>query len=127
MENMAAGIHPREMARRVYPNRDDRGKRINLYRKLKRIALNQPIVAKGISDEAKLSMMVALVPAAEALGARAARGRPDATKILFEASGFHNPRVQHEHSGEIKVKLEMPRPKFDSEGGHITDADVVDE
>jgi hypothetical protein len=69
--------------------------------------------------------MVGLVPATHALAGRAARGRPDAIKVLFEASGFHNPRVRHEHSGEIKIKLDMPRPAFGSDD-EVVDADVVD-
>lgn len=111
----------------MFPERADRGKRDYLYRKLRRIALNNPLVAQGIAEEARLHLMVGLPKASEALAARAGRGRPDAIKLMYEASGFHNPRVQHEHSGEIKVKLEMPRPKFDADAGHVVDADVVDE
>ena len=123
VDQIAKGVHPREMAAAMYPDRADRGKRLNLYRKLKRIALGDERVAKGIADDARLDLMVALGPAVAGLRERAARGRPDAVKIVLEATGFHNPRVKHEHSGEINVKIDMPRPTHDAD---VTDAEVVD-
>ena len=81
-------------------------------------------LATELGAHAKVEMLLALVPATRALGQRAARGRPDAAKLLFEATGFHNPRVKHDHSGEIKIKLEIPRPAFESD---VVDADVVDD
>src|SRR5262245_44274567 len=47
---------------------------------------------------------------AEAVGRRARRGRIDAAKLMLEVTGIHNPRVQHEHSGDIKITLDLPRP-----------------
>lgn len=42
---------------------------------------------------------------------RALRGRTDAMKFLAELSGIHNPKVQHEHSGDVNLRfIAMPRP-----------------
>src|SRR3982751_3620137 len=62
--------------------------------------------------------------AVHALGRRAQRGRVDAIRLAFEVSGFHNPKVQHnhEHSGTIDINLKMggrPEP--------VVDAEVVEE
>jgi hypothetical protein len=48
--------------------------------------------------------------AVSALARRSMRGRTDAIKLQGEVSGFHNPRIQHEHSGDINLKLVLPRP-----------------
>lgn len=124
VRQMAAGIHPREIARKMYPNPADKAKRWSLYAKLKRLALDDHRVANGIAQDARLELMVGLTPTVAAMAQRGARGRVDAGKLIMEASGFHNPKVKHEHSGEIKVKLEMPRPDFNHE---VPDADVVEE
>jgi len=109
------------IARKLYPN--DRKARLACYMRVRRRALSDQRVAQRIQEDAKINMMVALGPAVAALGGRAGRtGRTDAVKLLAEMSGFHNPRVQHQHSGEIKIKLELPRPEYD-----VPDADVVEE
>lgn len=71
-------------------------------------------------------MAAGLIPITDALIRRAAKGRPDAIKLAYEASGFHNPRVKHDHSGEINIKLDMPRPK-QVESGEVVDAEVVED
>lgn len=69
-------------------------------------------------------LLIAGVPAATAaLARRAAKGNPQAIKLLFEASGFHNPKVQHEHSGDIKIELSLPRPPAQEP----VDAEVVED
>jgi len=70
-----------------------------------------------------------LLPAVAGLNRRAARGRVDAVKLLFESSKFHSPKMQHEHSGEVHIKLDLPRPTpvlNEGEGEEIVDAEVVD-
>jgi hypothetical protein len=134
VRQMAEGKHPRDIARRVYPNRRQgrEGREVNrlrknLYRRLRSLALRDPRVAQGLVDSARLDLMVGLGPATRALVGRGARGRVDAIKLIYEASGFHNPRVQHEHSGEINIKLDVPRPSYeDTRSEEVTDADVVD-
>jgi hypothetical protein len=72
----------------------------------------------------------------EAMVKRAKRGRTDASKLAMEISGFHNPRVDHKHSGDIKITLAtaVPRPTRSSEATigkeleeGIVDADVVED
>jgi hypothetical protein len=120
---MARGLMPMDIARKLYP--DDHKKRLAAYMRIRRRALSDERVVRRIQEEVKLTFMAGLGPASRALVARAARGRPDAIKILYEASGFHNPRVQHQHSGEIKIRLEVPRPAF-GQDDEVVDADVVD-
>lgn len=73
-------------------------------------------------------------PSVEAIGKRAGRGRPDAAKLLWSMTGFHNERISHEHSGDIQINVSIPRPQTtvdqlgpgkDSED--YVDADVVEE
>ena len=84
---------------------------------------NDPKLALEVGLRAKGQMLVDLAPAVAAVGKRARRGRTDAAKIIMEATGFHNPKVKHEHSGEISVKLDIPRPQFDH---GVSDAEVVE-
>lgn len=83
-----------------------------------------------MNESAMGELLSGLEGAAEALVRRAHRGRPDAIKLLFEATGFHNPRIKHEHSGDIKLTLDLPRPGVASPPGlpePVVDADVVEE
>ena len=69
---------------------------------------------------------------AEAVGRRARRGRIDAAKLMLEVTGIHNPRVKHEHSGDIKITLDLPRPprqvdELSAGESFIPDVDVVEE
>lgn len=74
--------------------------------------------AKGVTYEN-------LEEAMEALARRANKGNVPAIKLLAEISGFHNPRVQHEHSGDIKITItEAPRPQPVED---VIDAEVVDD
>lgn len=123
------GEHPLAIAKRLQPTDKKAQRRVR--RQLEAHCLQDGRVAAGIVNKSKLTLMVGLGPATKALVGRAGRmGKPDAVKLVFEASGFHNPRVQHEHSGEITIKLDMPRPKFEADGAidttSVEDADVVD-
>lgn len=85
------------------------------------------------------AMIESVHPVAEAVIRRGKRGRVDAAKLIFEASGFHNPKVKHEHSGDISISLNMPRPPavendivgeqpaLASTDGPIVDAEVVED
>lgn len=63
-----------------------------------------------MAEQAQGMMIMGVPPVAEAVVRRGKRGRVDAAKLIFEASGFHNPKVKHEHSGDISINLNMPRP-----------------
>lgn len=122
-ERLIAGETPYQMARRVHPH--DRNAMRRLRYNIERRILSDNRIASKVHAGSQLTLLAGLGPASIALMNRAARGRPDAIKLLYEATGFHNPRVKHEHSGDIKIKLEMPRPKFDADAT-VADAEVVD-
>ena len=101
------------IAKRLEP-RDSR-KRRRIRRQIETIVLKDDRVARKIFERARLTLLSGLVPASVAnrtSASRANRTGMAATKLLFEATAFHNPRVSHEHSGEVTIKLEIPRPKF---------------
>lgn len=81
--------------------------------------------SRRLMEKFRLSMLVGLGPAVDGLNRRAGKGNVQAIKLLFEASGLHNPKVQHEHSGEVTVKLDIPRPQF-VDATSVPDAQVVE-
>lgn len=123
MGYLSEGKHPRDIARNRYPRREDRGRRRKLYVAMRDICITDPRIMESVVADAKLEIMLALPKASRALGDKAGRGYEQAIKLLFEASGFHNPRIRHEHSGDIKITLDIPRPTFE---GSVTDAQVVE-
>jgi hypothetical protein len=120
---LAEGVHPREIARRVYPHREDRRKKWRLYQRLRHVAVTSDVVSRSVGEETKLELLMALVPAVKGLGRMAGR-RPDAAKLILEASGFYSPKTQVDHSGEIKISLNMPRPAPEEV---VADAEVVED
>lgn len=61
-----------------------------------------------------------------ALVRRAAKGNVPAIKLALEASGFYNPRVEHEHKGDISITIRnAPRPDR-VEDDIVADAEVVE-
>lgn len=136
MSLLVKGWSPEEIACKLDSSR---GKK---YRKVKgeiqRVVAEDPEYQSMRSAQAQGAMVHAVPPVAEAVIKRAMRGRTDAAKLIFEASGFHNPKVKHEHSGDISISLNMPRPPAVEndivgdpaqalEDGAIVDAEVVDE
>lgn len=103
--------------------KDDRRKFKLIETQAYRIIGTDPEIQRRVGERAHGEMIMAVPKAAAALARRASRGNPQAIKLLFEASGFHNPKVQHEHSGDIKIELSLPRPP----AVDIPDADVVEE
>jgi hypothetical protein len=66
-----------------------------------------------------------------ALYRRAVKGNIPAIKLALESSGYHNPRVQHEHSGEVSITIKnAPRPVRTADhteaDAPVIDADVVE-
>lgn len=103
---VGAGQRPDQIAREVYPT--DRVKRRQLRERIWRLVRQDDEFHRIVIERAHGEMVMAI----EQQTRRLARlRRPDAIKLLFEASGFHNPRVKHEHSGNIEVKLSIPRPQ----------------
>ena len=89
-------------------------------RRVRRAITRSPQFLEAQRAQAIAAMWESLPAVTDALIRRAERGRPDAIKLMWEAMGFHNPRVQHEHSGDIEIRLTVPRPvrelPRDSEG-----------
>lgn len=121
-DHIADGKTPGQIAAKMYPHDAERRK---IWRnKIRRMMYEDPRMAIAVGQRAKGELIAGLGPTTRAVVNRASRGRIDAAKLVYETTGFHNPKVKHEHSGEIKVKLEMPRPDFNHE---VPDADVVEE
>lgn len=118
---LSLGVHPRVIARRLQPH--DRVARRKAYYRLVNAVVYDSRVAERLRTEVMMEMMVGLGPATRALVARSASRNVQAIKLLYEATGVHNTKVKHEHSGEIRIKFDVPRPKFDDD---IVDADVVE-
>lgn len=103
--------------------------------KIRRWAATDARIQELIGHDTKGAMILALPSVGNAVVKRAQRGRVDAAKLVFESTGYHNPRVQHEHSGDIKISLSVPRPAapepVESPGkeleGPIVDAEVVED
>jgi hypothetical protein len=123
---VAMGWDHRRIAKELEP--DDKKRQKALRQKVRVLIESNPMFAAEVAKKSVAKMMVGLGPATDALVRRASKGRPDAIKLLYEASGFHNPRVKHEHSGDININLNaMPRPKrVETEDG-VVDAEVVEE
>jgi len=128
---MSKGYSARQIAKKLEPDNPRKQKVIR--GEVHRIAATDEAVQKRVGEISKGSAIMALPMATEALIRRASRGRVDAIKLIYEATGFHNPRVQHEHSGDIKITMDLPRPgaqeslnpgKADVD---ISEADVVED
>jgi hypothetical protein len=105
----------------------DKRKAHNLRRQIRRWVYTDPKFASALASTAKAEAFLQFVQAVPAVGKRAGRGRVDAFKVLGEFTGAHNPKVQHEHSGEINIKISgMPRPQPVADD-HVVDAEVVEE
>jgi hypothetical protein len=121
-------MKPGDVARKLAPN--DRHERKKIRARVRRLAASDPVFQARIGELAHGHLIMSLGTAVRGLERAAGRGRSDAIKLLFEATGFHHTKTQHEHSGEIKVKLEIPRPPvLDDEGRPepVVDADVVED
>jgi hypothetical protein len=118
VDHLAKGIELDDLVKKVYPpgafkNPKTTARRRRLLRRriLNMIATSEEIQGY-IANQSKAIMMAALPAVSQRLADRAIRrGEPQAVKLLFEATGFYNPRVKHEHSGDIEIKLTMPRPE----------------
>lgn len=127
---MAEGRSPMQVAKQLRP--DDKAGQATLRRRIYNM-YKQPRMQDELAARLKLMSIMGLGPAVKALNRKAAAGRVDAIKVLFEASGFYNPRIQHDHSGEIEITIKnAPRPERVAENylgdrqlETIIDADVV--
>lgn len=130
-ELVARGYQPAEIARLRFPGNTDEDKRRRhlLRKKLWRAVRSDAIVHQRVAEIAKAHLVMGVAPASQRLAKRSKRlGKSQDVKLLYEASGFHNSRVQHEHSGDIKITLDIPRPtRLSIEDDEVVDAEVVEE
>lgn len=125
VEAFERGEDPTSIAKRMHP-KDKRARKI-ARSKLWNMAGQDEVLQQHIVSRARTRMLVGLGPASRNLVKRASSNRDiQAVKLLFETTGLHNPRVQHEHSGDVNITVSIPRPTFDADGA-VTDAEVVEE
>lgn len=126
-EALHTGKRPAEIARHLAPN--DPVRRKYWRDKIDRTLKHDDRLALRLAGNARVEHLLGIGPASRSLARKARAGRVDAIKLLFEVSGLHNPRVSHEHSGEVNIKVTMPRPDFKSTQAQepVVDADVVDD
>lgn len=102
--------------------------RARRWRKRMRRWVHDPIFQSLIGQYSNGELILSMPSASQALGRRAGKGNVPAIKLAMEATGFHNPRLEHHHSGKIEIELRgvhRPPPVVD-ESEAITDADVVE-
>lgn len=124
IDRLEAGETPPKIATRLA--KGDKALAKRLRRKIWRMVRHDAQFQRNIAERAQAHLLAGLPAAAAGVSRRAGRGRTDAAKLAFEASGFHNPRVQHEHSGDVNITVSIPRPAFDTDGA-VTDAEVVED
>jgi hypothetical protein len=124
-EAIVAGKRPWQIAKQLA--KGDLKKTRSLNKRIRRLMWNDAWMAHAVEGY-KRAAAIDAITTRPALAKRASRGRTDAHKLLLEVSGLHNPRVQHEHSGDIRISLTtVPRPVATSEPDEpIVDADVVE-
>lgn len=134
-ESLGDGVNYRKIAK-VLAKGDP--KKAKMWRsRIRYWASNVPAFQLAVADAAKGELIMGVPQSSRALIKRASRGRVDAIKLAYEASGFYNPRIQHEHSGDIKVTIDIPRPERVDErpgnssaagpGPEVVDAEVVED
>jgi hypothetical protein len=92
-----------------------------------------PIFQAEVMRLARAKGLSHIGPSVEGMAQRAAR-RPDAAKLFWAMMGFHNDKVSHEHSGDIQIHVNIPRPPTTvdqigpgKEPESFVDADVVED
>jgi hypothetical protein len=110
------------------------GKRNRYFRhvrgRIQRMASMDEEYQIGIGHQVNGAAIMELPSIMDGVIRRAQRGRVDAAKLIFEMTGLHNPKVQHEHSGDIQITLaSVPRPERVATEleAPVVDAEVVEE
>lgn len=103
----------------------DRPKRKRLRRHIARFLIRTD-AQEEIATRAHAMQFGYLGASVKALGRKARAGRVDAIKLLFESSGFYNPRTETHHSGEVQITIKgLPRPQPVED--EVVDATVVED
>ena len=105
---------------------NDERKRKVVLGQITRMIATDPEMQEFMGLQSKGEIIASLPAMSEALVRRATKGNVPAIKLAYEASGFHNPRHEVQHSGEIQINIRMAeRPPVVEDA--ITDATVVEE
>jgi hypothetical protein len=133
-EAVVEGIPLHKLASKLHKKTGRRDLKYWRYR-VRYVAARSQHVREEVFLAAKGDGIMALGASVNGVAARASRGRVDAAKLLWSMTGFHNDRVQHDHSGNIEISVSIPRPQATED--HIAgpgkieegfvDADVVDD
>lgn len=124
LELLADGKSPNETARLLAKKL---GKSRRSTRKwMVRWINNDEAFQYGLAAYTRYELAGGLPSVGRAVRNRAGRGNPNMARLAMEASGFHNPKVDHKHSGEIKISITgIPRPSEGSD--EVVDAEVVED
>jgi hypothetical protein len=124
---LARGLQPAEVAARLAG--EDKKARHNMRKRVWRMVRQDPEFQRRLAERAVGEEFLKLVPTSKAVGRRAARGNITAARLLYESTGFYNPKaVEHKHSGSVEIKIAgIPRPVAGLEDSPPIDAEVVEE
>jgi hypothetical protein len=125
---LAKGWDPVDIAEQL--SNGDPKKALSIRTQIYRLAEDEK-VQLAIGQASKGAATLAVLPATEALVRRATRGNIPAIKLLYEASGFHNQRLEHKHSGKVEIAftgvMRAPLTEDISQADPVVDATVVED
>lgn len=128
-EALADGQSVSQIARKLA--KGDKAAAQRWRKRIRRLAWNDARLKAALAATAEAELQLGLPASAKAIASRAGRGRPDAAKLTWAATGFHNEKVSHEHSGDIQINVSIPRPQTTVDeigpGKDYVDAEVVEE
>lgn len=128
-EAIARGATVGQISRKLA--KGDKRKYHRYYSKITRLAKVDPKFQARIAQSTNGEMWLDLGAINKAVTSRAKRGRMDAVKAVWAATGFHNDRVDHNHSGEIQISVNIPRPTAVEDhtalNEAVVDAEVVED
>ena len=94
---------------------------------LRKWATEDDAFQKAIAAAAQAELITGTPRVVKAVVNRGGRGNPNMARLAMEASGFHNPKVDHRHSGEVKITVSgLPRPPAGPDETPPIDAEVVE-
>lgn len=109
---------------------DKRRERV-IKQQLRRLASEDEWIQQYIGGAAKGALILGIEDITDAMVRRGSRGNVPAAKLAMEASGFHNPRMDHHHSGKIEISFtgvqRAPLIVDELASETIVDAEVVEE
>jgi hypothetical protein len=124
LDSLADGKNYKEIAEQLA--KGDPRKAKNWRQRFRNWVIRDEEFAQQLAAVSHAEVVLGTPSIAGALVRRASKGNIPAAKLAFEASGFHYPRVKHEHTGDIKVTIaNAPRPP-EVVDEQVSDAEVVE-